>query len=204
MGQIHFGSWPAAWIDRIGAHSEFADIFITELECLVILFCARFMFPRCRGMRWEGYSDNMGAVFMMNKLTARSERIAPVITETLWLAAAYDVEIAYAHVPTHRNILTDAGTRQESKDFEAYKAEFHKAYPPSWVNEQEALFPVCDPLRPELIAAMPVSHRDIFETTDLDLAEMAAVLPAWISDGLTASNDDRAAAFLQESATRSC
>jgi hypothetical protein len=59
MGQIHFGSWPAAWIDRIGAHSEFADIFITELECLVILFCARFMFPRCRGMRWEGYSDNM-------------------------------------------------------------------------------------------------------------------------------------------------
>jgi|EP01047_Picozoa_sp_COSAG01_P049752 hypothetical protein len=30
MGQIHFGSWPAAWIDKIGAHSEFADIFITE------------------------------------------------------------------------------------------------------------------------------------------------------------------------------
>ena len=33
---------------------------------------------------------------MLNKLTARSERIQPIIAEILWLAAAFDVEIHYA------------------------------------------------------------------------------------------------------------
>ena len=202
MGHVKHGRWPDAWLDKIGLHSKYAEIFITELECLAILFCARFMFPRCRHMRWEGYSDNMGAVFMLNKLTSRSERIHPIITEILWLAAAYDVEIRYAHVPTHRNILTDAGTRQEQdKDFERYLAEYQTAYPQSWVTEQESLFPILAPARPELLAATPVCHRDIFEASNIDLGELAAVLPEWIADGLISSNEERASVFLQENAT---
>ena len=204
MGNLKNGRWPESWLEKIGHHSKYAEIFITELECLAILFCARFMFPRCRHMRWEGYSDNMGAVFMLNKLTARSERIQPIITEILWLAAAFDVEIHYAHVPTHRNILTDAGTRQEQdKEFERYLAEYRIAYPPSWVAEQERLFPIAEPARPELFAAMPVVHRDIFEVANLDLGEMAAVLPAWIAEGLVTTNEERTALFLQENATAS-
>ena len=200
MGHIQYGQWPTEWIDRIGAHSKYADIFITELECLAILFCARTMFPRCRGMRWEGYSDNMGAVHMFNKLTARSERIAPVITEVLWLAAAYDVEIHYAHVPTHRNVLTDAATRQESKDFDKYLAEYRKAYPPEWVKRQEMRYPIREPARPELLAATPIAHRDTFSEASMDVDELAAVLPEWLEAGLMSSNDERAAVFMQENA----
>jgi hypothetical protein len=203
MGHIKYGSWPEVWLNKIGPHSELAEIFITELECLAILFCARFMFPRCVGMRWEGYSDNLGAVFMFNKLTARAERIAPIIREVLWLAAAYDVEIAYAHVPTYRNVLTDAGTRQEAKDFDVHLRQFREAYPPEWVREQERLFPLRESPRPELLAATPVVHRDVFESANLDLGEMAAVLPEWISAGLTSSNEQRAAAFVQENAAPS-
>ena len=203
MGHIKFGQWPEAWLDKIGQHSEFAEIFITELECIAILFCARQMFPRCVGLRWEGYSDNMGAVHMLNKLTVRTNRIAPVITEILWLAATYDVEIAYAHVPSHRNILTDAGTRQDTSDFEAHVREFRRAYPREWVAQQEAKFPIRDPARPELLQAIPVAYRDDFDTSVLDLSEMEAVIPEWIATGLITSNDERAAAFVQANETLS-
>ena len=69
-------------------------------------------------------------------------------------------------------------------------------------SQQERLFPIADPARPELLAAMPVAHRDIFESANLDLGEMAAVLPDWIADGLLSSNDERAAVFMQANATR--
>ena len=200
MGHIKHGQWPKAWLDKIGVHSKFAEIFITELECLAILFCARFMFPRCRGMKWEGYSDNMGAVYMLNKLTARSQRIAPVITEILWLAAAYDVEIHYAHVPSQRNVLTDSGTRQESMDFETHLTEYRKAYPPEWVQQQNSKYPLREPARPDLFAAIPVAHRDIF-AQDINTDEMEAVLPQWMAEGLIGSNHDRALAFMQENVT---
>eukprot|EP01048_Picozoa_sp_COSAG05_P004239 COSAG05_NODE_221_length_13654_cov_29.450103_11_plen_172_part_00 len=51
MGILKYGRWPEQWLERIGFHSKYAEIFITELECLTILFCARFMFPRCRHMQ---------------------------------------------------------------------------------------------------------------------------------------------------------
>ena len=50
---------------------------------------------------------------------------------------------------------------------------------------------------------MPVVHRDIFEVANLDLGEMAAVLPAWIAEGLVTTNEERTALFLQENATAS-
>ena len=50
---------------------------------------------------------------------------------------------------------------------------------------------------------MPVSHRDMFEDGDLDVTELAAVLPAWMADGLTTSNEDRAIAFVQDNGVQS-
>ena len=110
------GCWPDYWVDLVGTRSDLAEIFITELEVYAIVRQARSIFPHCRGMRFEGYSDNLGAVYMMNKLSSRSKLCRKLVEEILWLAVAYDVEIAFQHVPTEQNCLTDGGTRQADSD----------------------------------------------------------------------------------------
>eukprot|EP01048_Picozoa_sp_COSAG05_P039185 COSAG05_NODE_19312_length_294_cov_1.543590_1_plen_68_part_10 len=41
MGNLKNGRWPESWLEKIGHHSKYSEIFITELECLAILFCAQ-------------------------------------------------------------------------------------------------------------------------------------------------------------------
>eukprot|EP01048_Picozoa_sp_COSAG05_P000211 COSAG05_NODE_6_length_45604_cov_26.489660_1_plen_152_part_00 len=120
MGILRSGVYPESWKDRIGHHSEFREIFITELETFCVVLMSREIFPRCRGMTFEGYADNLGTVYMLNKLATKSKRIRPMVHEILWRAAAYDVEIKYDYVPTARNSLTDAGTRIKDKDFASH------------------------------------------------------------------------------------
>jgi hypothetical protein len=73
------------------------------------------MFPKCRGMIFEGFADNLSTVYMLNKLSTRSARCRPIVTEILWLAVAWDVEISYKHIPTDINVLSDYGTRQDGR-----------------------------------------------------------------------------------------
>ena len=71
-----------------------------DIEVLACLFMARVIFKHCQHMRFEGYMDNLGAVYMLNTLTSRSANCRKMVNDILWLATAYDVEIAYQHVPT--------------------------------------------------------------------------------------------------------
>ncbi len=63
MGILRSGVYPESWKDRIGHHSEFREIFITELETFCVVLMSREIFPRCRGMTFEGYADNLGTVY---------------------------------------------------------------------------------------------------------------------------------------------
>jgi hypothetical protein len=129
MGIIAWGKWPIDWLNKLGPHSKFAEIFITECELWAILGLCRRMFPKCRGMIFEGFADNLSTVYMLNKLSTRSARCRLIVTEILWLAVAWDVEISYKHIPTDINVLSDYGTRQEEKDFVQHLKSFVQSFP---------------------------------------------------------------------------
>jgi hypothetical protein len=73
MGIIAWGKWPINWLNKLGPHSKFAELFITECELWAILGLCRRMFPKCRGMIFEGFADNLSTVYMLNKLSTRSQ-----------------------------------------------------------------------------------------------------------------------------------
>ena len=41
MGIVRAGNWPKSWLDKMGQHSLFKEIFITELELFVTLLIAK-------------------------------------------------------------------------------------------------------------------------------------------------------------------
>ena len=204
MGILRSGVYPEEWKDKIGHHSELREIFITELETFCVVLIAREIFPRCRGMIFEGYADNIGTVYMVNKLSTRSKRTRPMIHEILWRAAAYDVEIHYDHVPTERNSLTDAGTRIKDKDFASHVKAFEAVHTKSWCKAANEQFPPQPAARPELVDKIPIVHEGIFDSLQLDLRELAVMAREWQQFGANADNRDAAAAFMQGDVTKGC
>jgi hypothetical protein len=192
MGMIWWGKWPLDWLNKLGPHSELAQIFITECELWAILGLARRMFPKCRGMKFCGFADNLSTVYMLNKLSTRSERCRVIVTEILWLAVVWDVEISYDHIATDLNVLSDYGTRQEAKDFLLHVKTFVKTFPDAdWRRAMEK-FPARLPARPELLPHIPVAGREEFLNNPIDLNAMGSILPEWMSSGLVVK-DRRAA-----------
>ena len=51
------------------------------------LFLIRMIAPRARATKVNLWCDNLGVVYMINKLATRSTRCAKIIDEILWLAA---------------------------------------------------------------------------------------------------------------------
>ena len=70
----------------------------------------RMIAPRARATRLRLWCDNLGVVYMVNKLSTRSERCSKLVDELVWLAVTFDLELSVAHIATHRNVLADAGT----------------------------------------------------------------------------------------------
>ena len=184
----------------MGQHSQFKEIFITELELFVTLLIAREMFPRAAKMRFEGYCDNLGTVYMINKLLAKTKRCRAIMDEIVWLAVAFDVEVRFEHIESERNVLTDAGTRRQDGAFELQLAEYRKMFPAHVVRDHLSRYPTLPPARPEILAAMPTVHAEIFEQANVDEEELGIVLQEWRRQlpNNCVSNAERARAFIQE------
>lgn len=202
FGRLQHGCWPQYWVDLVGTRSDLAAIFITEMEIYAIVLQARSIFPHCKGMRFEGYSDNLGAVFMMNKLSSRSRLCRKLVEEILWLAVAYDIEIAFRHVPTEQNCLTDSGTRQADSDFAGHEEAFRKVHTQQWCDDAEERFPAREPARPEVLQAVPTVNFEDFLT---DIDDAPGIIAEWQRLGLvrTESNRLRALKMLQVQKTQS-
>ena len=200
MGIVRAGNWPKSWLDKMGQHSQFKEIFITELELFVTLLIAREMFPRAAKMRFEGYCDNLGTVYMINKLLAKTKRCRAIMDEIVWLAVAFDVEVRFEHIESERNVLTDAGTRRQDGAFELQLAEYRKMFPAHVVQDHLSRYPTLPPARPEILAAMPTVHAEIFEQANVDEEELGIVLQEWRRQlpNNCVSNAERARAFIQE------
>eukprot|EP01046_Picozoa_sp_COSAG06_P066319 COSAG06_NODE_16678_length_987_cov_1.325450_2_plen_218_part_00 len=166
--------------------------FITECELWAILGLCRRMFPKCRGMIFEGFADNLSTVYMLNKLSTRSARCRLIVTEILWLAVAWDVEISYKHIPTDINVLSDYGTRQEEKDFVQHLKSFVQSFPDADWHRAMKKFPAQPPARPELLPHIPVARADEFFDAPFDSNAMGCILLEWMSAGLI-SRDRRSA-----------
>lgn len=184
MGTISWGKWPASWLNKLGPHSEFAEIFITECELWAILALARRMFPKCRGMTFRGFADNLSSVHMINKLSTRSERCRLIVTEILWLAVVWDVEISYNHIPTDSNVLADYATRQDDKAFKEHLKAFVKTFPDAKWRKAMQRFPARPPARPELRPHIPVAGAEEFFGMPIDKTSMGNLLPEWMSSGI--------------------
>ena len=208
MGIVKAGFYPKSWAARIGHHSEYKDIFITELETLCVALMAREIFPRCKHMIFEGFADNIGTVFMLNKFSTKSKRIRPIVEEILWRAVVYDVEISYDYIPTYRNCLTDAGTRLKDKNFQLHIDAFRSVHSPKWTAEAERQFPIQQPARPELLKQIPTVHQDLFDSLEIsleDLSELKSIESEWRTryDTIAANNTAAAAAaFSQDTGTK--
>ena len=183
MGVVNFGPWPSGWKDRIGAHSIYRDIFITELEFIGLVLMVRMIAPRARGMLLRLFCDNIGVVFIVNKLSTRSKRIVPWVAELIWILCAWDVEIHVDHVPTHLNCLADAGTRQGDKDFANLRRSYLKKHPDSWWKKQLSCFPAQPAARPELVHLIPVAGWDDFSSIEVEAGEMGRLLPEYLRLG---------------------
>jgi hypothetical protein len=193
MGIIAWGKWPASWLDKLGPHSEFAEIFITECELWAILGLCRRMFPKARGMKFCGLADNLSTVHMLNKLSTRSARCRLIVTEILWLAVVWDVEISYEHIPTDKNVLSDFGTRQEDKAFRQHLKTYVQAFPEASWHKAMSKFPAQKPARPELVPYIPVAGESDFYGMPVDPDAMGNLLPEWMTSGII--NKDRSAAL---------
>ena len=112
----------------------YRDIWINELELWAVLLQVRMMAPRVRGMTYHLWCDNMGVVYMINKLGTRSERCSRLVAELIWIAVVYDIELAVRHVPTHENVLADAGTRQHDKEFRGLARQYLSDHPRGWLE----------------------------------------------------------------------
>jgi len=185
MGVINYGPWPKQWAERIGHYSKYREIFITELEFIGLVFMARMIIPRARGMALCLYCDNMGVVCIVNRLSTRSKRIVPWLAELIWLAAVWDVELRLKHIATHLNCLADGGTRQESKDFAQMRRDYLRKHSKQWWDRQNRRWPPQPPARPELLPLIPVAGLDDFVESDVNEGELGRLLPEFLRFGGT-------------------
>ena len=183
MGVINYGSWPPTWKERMGHHSMYRDIWINELELWAVLLQVRMMAPRVRGMTYHLWCDNLGVVYMINKLGTRSERCSRLVAELIWIAVVYDIELAVRHVPTHENVLADAGTRQHDKEFRGMARQYLSDHPRSWLERERKRWPAQLPARPELLPLIPVVHADVLDTMEVDEGELGRLLPEFMKLG---------------------
>ena len=183
MGTINFGSWPVSWKERMGHHSVFRDIWIGELELWALLLMVRMVAPRARGTTLKLWCDNLGVVYMVNKLGTRSERCSRLVNELVWLAVVYDLELSVDHIATHENVLADAGTRQEDKEFKALAREYLAAHPDVWMRRERQAWPRREPARPELSAMVPVVHAGELAEMEVSAGDMGRLLPEFLRLG---------------------
>ena len=183
MGAINFGSWPQQWKLRMGHHSVFRDIWIGELELWALLLMVRMIAPRARATKLKLWCDNIGVVYMVNKLSTRSERCSKLVDELVWIAVVYDLELSVEHIATHRNVLADAGTRQEDKEFKTLTKDYLQQHPDWWVERERARWPRREPARPELLPLIPVVHVGELEEMDVAAGELGRLLPEFLRLG---------------------
>ena len=189
MGVINYGSWPSTWKERMGHHSRFRDIWINELELWAVLLQVRMMAPRVRGMTYHLWCDNLGVVYMINKLGTRSERCSRLVAELIWIAVVYDIELAVRHVPTHENVLADAGTRQHDKEFRGLARQYLSDHPRDWLERERRRWPAQLPARPELLPLVPVVHAHVLDTMEVDEGELGRLLPEFMKLGAAPRRD---------------
>ena len=183
MGDINYGSWPPSWKDRMGHHSAYRDIWITELELWAVLLQVRMMAPRVRGMTYHLWCDNLGVVYMINKLGTRSARCSRLVAELIWIAVVYDIELSVRHVSTHKNVLADAGTRQHDNDFKGLAKKYLEDHTDEWLRRERRQWPAQMPARPELLPLIPVVHADVLDKMEVSAGELGRLLPEFMRLG---------------------
>jgi hypothetical protein len=97
-----------------------------------------------------------------------SERCRLIVTEILWLAVVWDVEISYDHIPTDINVLADYATRQDDKAFKEHLKAFVKTFPDARWHKAMQRFPARPPARPELRPHIPVAGAEEFFGMPID------------------------------------
>lgn len=193
MGVVQTGRWPSEWKDRIGRGSEHEEIWITELEIWACLYMIRTVAPRAAHSTLRLKCDNIGVVYILTKMGTRSRRISPIVTEILWLCAAFDIELEPTHVKSERNVLCDYGTRQKDKHFHEHLAAYAEVHHERWFAEQLRRFPPQTP-RPELVdlvQSMQAEERQYVQH-GVDTEELARV-----SSRVAAADMERAAHLQQ-------
>ena len=198
MGVVQVGRWPSEWKDRIGRGSQYEEVWITELEIWVCLYMLRTVAPRAAHSTLRIKCDNMGVVYIINKLSTRSQRISPIVTELLWLCAAYNIVLEPSHVRSERNVLCDYGTRQKDKNFQAHLAAFIEVHHEQWFAEQLGRHPSRTP-RPELIDKIPRAEERQYVVQGVDQGELERV-----QERIAAADLERAAKLQQALGTKSC
>ena len=149
-------------------------MWITELEIWVCLYMIRSIAPRAANTTLRLKCDNLGVVHIITKLGTRSTRIAPIVTEMLWLCAAYNIVLEPSHVRSERNVLCDYGTRQRDKDFQAHLAAYVEVHNEQWFAQQLRRHP---PMvaRPELLDGIPRAEERQYIAHGVDRSELGRV-----------------------------
>ena len=189
MGVMQSGKWPAKWVEYIGHHSEYALIWISELEAFAILFMIRVMASRLRNSQFFTYCDNLGVVHILNKLSTRSDRIAPILEEITWWMVAYDFELKCEHVASQFNGLADRMTRQSAPDFADRVRAFHQSYDDDWWAAARDKCPAQLPARPELRPLIPHVDLDTYmDAPEEPLDELLEQLEALVASPMASAS----------------
>ena len=198
MGVLQHGRWPDEWSDRIGRGSEHEEIWITELECWALLYMIRAVAPRAARQTLRIKCDNLGAVYILTKMSTRSVRISPIVSEILWLCVVYDIVLVPSHIRSEYNVLCDYGTRQKDKNFRAHVKAYLTIHHEEWFASELKRFPP-QVARPELQGLIPMAEERLFVTHGVDRAELDR-----IRSKIALADQERAVRMQQAIETASC
>jgi hypothetical protein len=176
------GAWPATWADRIGMHSEFADIYIVELELWAALFMLRAIIPLVGGAGGAGgrlriFNDNQSVCGMLAKLTTSSRRCLPLIKEVVGLLVVFGVTLVVSWLDSASNRHADLLSRwsDPAEDKAALLRELRELQAAS---SRRSMGPADRqrPLRPDLADLFPAAVMDEYSAaTEISASEAAAI-----------------------------
>ena len=132
----------------------------------------RKLIPRCAHCRVLVRVDNLPVVYMLQRLSCRSQACLPILREIAWLCACWDVVLDCAHIGTKVNTFADClsrigTTEHDPRELLALIREFKLA---SSTVDWQLSWPPCRPVRPDLAALLPTCNM-------ADLSAAWAALP---------------------------
>ena len=163
-------------------HSEFADIYIVELELWAALFMLRAIIPLVGGAGGAGgrlriFNDNQSVCGMLAKLTTSSRRCLPLIKEVVGLLVVFGVTLVVSWLDSASNRHADLLSRwsDPAEDKAALLRELRELRAAS---PRRSMGPADRqrPLRPDLADLFPAAVMDEYSAaTEISASEAAAI-----------------------------